>query len=291
MKRITDELDAIEYEINAQCTPADVFRILTSQTELRKWWAPRIIMARNLVTQQDGQDMEMKAIAKEKNHMVRYSWRGHLWPDDTPATIITFEIEDRGVRRDKAGEGVVLYVSHGGWFDEDLRESQAEIWESAVQSLKSLLQQGKAKPWWTDRKQGDFLNVQLNDLKEFIKKIEEENRAKKEKKIAAKNLWKMFQDLDGSGEWYLKDNGTEMEFRAKGHRIFGAMKNGQIIIGWRDFDPLLGKELQDFTDRFSIEQDLDIRVSSNQDRIPAAEILPDLFVRWVQDVLSFRGEL
>lgn len=290
MKRITDELEAIEYEINATCTPADVFRVLTSQTELRKWWAPRIIMARNLVTQIDGQDMEMKAQAKEKNRMVRYTWKGTAWPDDHPATVITFEIEDTGVRRENAGEGIVLHVTHSGWFDEELRNTQAQIWEQASESLKKLLEEGKASPWWTDRKQGDFMSVPLNDLKEFIKKIEEENRAKKEKKIAAKALWKIFQDLDGSGEWYIKDNGTEMEFRARGQRIFGALKNGQIVIGWRDFDPILGRELQDFTDRFSIEQDMDIRVGSNQDRIPASEILVDLFVRWCKDVIVHRGD-
>ena len=65
MNRNSDDIEAIEHELEIMTTPAQVFRVLTSQTELRKWWAPRVIMSRNLVTQLDGKDMEMKAVTKD----------------------------------------------------------------------------------------------------------------------------------------------------------------------------------------------------------------------------------
>ncbi|MBU45180.1 MAG: hypothetical protein CMN76_18355 [Spirochaetaceae bacterium] len=291
MNRNSDDIDAIEHELEVMTTPAQVFRVLTSQTELRKWWAPRVIMSRNLVTQLDGKDMEMKAVTKEKNHLVRYSWRGKDWPDDKPSTVITFEIADQGVSRGRTGEGILLTISHDGWVDQEERDRQAEIWKDAVAGLECVLAGKDFKPWWQDdRRVGDFLTVQLNELKDFIGRIEEESRAKKEKKQAAKNLWKIFQELDGQGDWLCKENGTEMELRFRGIRIFGALKNGQLVMAWRDLDPLLGRELQDFADRFTVEQDMDIHVGRNYDRLPGAEINPDLFSRWCKDVMAHKAE-
>ena len=77
---------------------------------------------------------------------------------------------------------------------------------------------------------------------------------------------------------------------ARGQKIFGAQKAGQLVMSWRELDPILGRNLQDFADRFSIEQDMDIRVGQNYDRMPASRLNPDLFIRWCNDVISHRGD-
>ena len=41
MNRNSDDIEAIEHELEIMTTPAQVFRVLTSQTELRKWWASK----------------------------------------------------------------------------------------------------------------------------------------------------------------------------------------------------------------------------------------------------------
>jgi len=286
-----EELDSIEYSVDAIATPARAFRALTSQTELRKWWAPRVIMSRNVVSHKPGDEAEMVLLTQDKNELLRYSLKGKSWPVDQGETIITFEIEDRGVRRGSTGEGIMVNIYHEGFTKEDLRTEYDQIWKLAAKSLQQLLSDEDPEPWWDNEKwKGDYRPVVLADLKEFLKRMEDETRAKKEKQKASKILWKIFQELDGRGDWYCKENYTEMEFVARGQRIFGSQKAGQLVMSWRELDPILGRSLQDFADRFAIEQDMDIRVGQNYDRMPASRLNSDLFIRWCNDVISHRGD-
>ncbi|KAB2933221.1 MAG: hypothetical protein F9K24_07695 [Leptonema illini] len=286
-----EELDPLEFSLQAVTTPARAFRTLTSQTELRKWWAPRVIMSRNIVSHKPGDEVEMILLTQDKNELIRYGLKGRSWPSQQGETIITFEIEDRGVRRGSAGEGIRVNIYHEGWTDPALRAEYEAIWKLAAPALEMLLRDEEPEPWWdNDTWKGEYRPAVLADLKEFLRRMEEETRAKKEKQKASKILWKVFQELDGKGEWYCKENYTEMEFVARGQKIFGAQKAGQLVMSWRELDPILGRNLQDFADRFSIEQDMDIRVGQNYDRMPASRLNPDLFIRWCNDVISHRGD-
>lgn len=286
-----EELDPLEFSVQAVTTPARAFRTLTSQTELRKWWAPRVIMSRNIVSHKPGDEVEMILLTQDKNELIRYGLRGRSWPSPQGETIITFEIEDCGVRRGSTGEGIRVNIYHEGWTDPALRAEYEAIWKRAAPALEMLLRNEEPEPWWdNDIWKGEYRPVVLADLKEFLRRMEEETRARKEKQKASKILWKVFQELDGKGEWYCKENYTEMEFVARGQKIFGAQKAGQLVMSWRELDPILGRNLQDFADRFSIEQDMDIRVGQNYDRMPASRLNPDLFIRWCNDVISHRGD-
>lgn len=290
MKR-REELDPLEFSVRAVTTPARAFRALTSQTELRRWWAPRVIMSRNTISHKPGDEVEMVLLTQDKNELIRYSLKGRSWPSSQGETVITFEIEDRGVRRGSAGEGIHVNIYHEGWTDEALRAEYEGIWTLAAPALEKLLRNEEPEPWWDNETwKGDYRPASLTDLKEFLRRMEEETRAKKEKQKASRLLWKIFQELDGKGEWYCKENLTEIEFVARGQRLFGAQKAGQLVMSWRELDPILGRNLQDYADRFSIEQDMDIRVGQNYDRMPASRLNADLFIRWCLDVIAHKGD-
>ncbi len=287
--RNLQELSPIIKVVDLYASSSRAYRAFTSQTELRKWWAPRVIMAKNIVSHKPGKDMKMILVNTRENEFIRYKFYGLDWKDH-PETVIAIEIEEKGVRRRDKGEGIRIHIYHEGWVNEEYRKEYEEIWDKAIESLKILLTEEKVAYWWEkEKRKGDFRSATLQNMKEFINKMEEETRAKKEKKKASKILWQIFQALDPYGEWYCKDSFTEIEFYAKGQKIFGAQKSGQIIMSWRELEPLLGRNLQDFAERFSVEQNnLEIHVGQNYERIPAIDIIPELFIRWCIDVIEFK---
>ncbi|MCS7205768.1 MAG: SRPBCC domain-containing protein [Leptospiraceae bacterium] len=290
MTRKQIEETSIERYIDVVATPQRAYRAVTSQTELRKWWAPRVIMAKNIVSHKSGKDMKMILTNYRENEFVRYKFYGLDWKDQ-PETIIAIEIHEKGVRRKDKGEGIRIHVYHEGWIREDYKKEYEEIWDKALNSLKILLTEEKIVHWWEkEKRKGDFKSANLQVIREFIQKMDDETKNKKDKKKASKILWQIFQELDPLGEWYCKDSFTEIEFYARGQKIFGALKSGYIVMSWRELEPILGRNLQDFADRFSIEQNhMEIHVGQNYEKIPAVDIIPDLFIRWCIDVIQHKN--
>lgn len=284
MKR---ELAPIEIKIEALASSSRAYRAFTSQTELRKWWAPRVIIAKNIISHKPGKDMKMILLNSRENEYIRYKFYGLDWKDQ-PETIIAIEIQEKGVKRRDKGEGILIHIYHEGWFVEEYRNEYEEIWNKAINSLKKLLETEKIEQWWEkEKRKGEFKAATIQQIKEFVNKMEEEAGNKKDRVKASKTLWKIFNELDSYGEWFTKDNYSEIEFYAKGKKIFGSVKTGFIIINWRELETILGRNLQDFADRFSIEQNnLEIHVGSNYEKIPATDIIPELFVRWCKDVIN-----
>ncbi len=284
--------EPIELRLKLMATPVAAFRAITSQTELRRWWAPRVIMSRNVVSQETGRDMEMRLVSSEANHLVRYSWRGLDWPRSIPSTVIAFEIEDRGVSRGSTGEGIVLHILHDGWTNPEERERQVTIWKSAVECLEKHLHGKAFKSWWDEVKvQDGFRQIQFQSVQQFIERMERESKGKAERKLAIANILSLCEELADHGSWFMKDNGNEMELRLSGIRILGIMKNGSIIIGWRDLEKILGDRLPDFASRMTAEQDVDLHIGKSQDKIPAQMINPVFLNRWYLDIIRFhRGK-
>lgn len=281
------ELDPIEIKIEALASSSRAYRAFTSQTELRKWWAPRVIIAKNIISHKPGKDMKMILVNSRENEYIRYKFYGLDWKNQ-PETIIAIEIQEKGVKRRDKGEGILIHIYHEGWFVEEYRNEYEEIWNKAIHSLIKLLETEKIEHWWEkEKRKGEFKSATIQQIKEFVNKMEEEAGNKKDRIKASKILWKIFNELDSYGEWFTKDNYSEIEFYAKGRKIFGSIKTGFIIINWRELETILGRNLQDFADRFSIEQNnLEIHVGSNYEKIPATDIIPELFVRWCKDIIN-----
>ena len=268
-------------------TPTAVYKMLISQTELRKWWAPRVIMSKNIVSQEEGRDVLMKLLQTEKNHMVRYNWKPLDWSDEVPPTVISVEITDMGVSRRKTGEGIQLEILHDGWTDQDERDRQERIWKMAIGSLKAELRGKLAKPWWeSENVRSKLQQVKLPALKQFAEKIEKENRGKSDKKVASQVVWQLCQGLDKQGKWLLKESGNEFELHYQQHRIFGVNKNGNLSLGWRELEEALGGDLTMYSDRLSMEQSMDLHVGKNQERIPAHQLNPELWIQWCIDLIQ-----
>ncbi|MFN3604883.1 MAG: hypothetical protein ACK4UJ_09255 [Leptonema sp. (in: bacteria)] len=281
------ELDSIEIHLDVLSSPSRAYRAFISQTELRKWWAPRVIMAKNIVSHKPGKDMKMILSNYRENEFVRYKFYGLDWKDQAE-TIIVMEIFEKGVRRRDKGEGIGIHIYHEGWRSEEYRNEYQEIWNKASKSLKKLLETEQVEHWWEkEKRKGEFKSATIHQIKEFVNKMEEEAGSKKDRIKSSKILWQIFNELDTLGEWFTKDNYSEIEFYAKGKKIFGALKTGFITIYWRELENLLGRNLQDFADRFSIEQNnLEIHVGSNYEKIQATDIIPELFVRWCKDIIN-----
>jgi len=285
----SNNVKPIIQSIRLDTTPAHVYRSLTSQTELRKWLAPRVITAKNIVSFEEDKDIEMRMLQSEKNQMVRFNWRPMEWNDDVPETILTFEIQDRGVSRNQTGEGIVLTITHDGWSNEDERDKQKKILTPALAGLKGLLEGKKVKAWWEKEQGGAGLRkIKFSVLKQFAERIESENWARHNKKLASQNILKLCQNLDGQGVWFIRENRNEIEMRFNEIKLFGIMKNGNILLIWRDLEEVLGKKsLKDFSNRLALEQGADLHLGKTQDKIPGHSIHADLFTQWILDVIQF----
>lgn len=287
MVRNQNQAEPIVHTLDVFATPQAVYRAITSQTELRRWWAPRVILSRNLVSQQDGREMEMRPLTQEKDRLIRYLWQPVEREDEALNTVITFEIEDLGVSRDTTGEGIRLHIIHDGWTNREERDQQAKVWKSAVVCLEALLKGEKLEPWWEGSEANDgFRQVNLTAIRKFLQKMEEDAKGKLEKRQSVQNLEQICEELDGVGQWYIKENGNEIELRFKDSRLFNALKNGTFVILWRELENLVGDRLQDFASRLSIEQDLEIHPGKVHDRIPASMIQPSLWNAWCRDLIN-----
>ncbi len=283
-----DSIRPIVEAITLDTTPTLAFRALTSQTELRKWWAPRVITARGIVSVEDGKDIEMKLLQQEPNRLVRYNWRPLDWDDGKPETVLTFEIEDLGVSRSETGQGICITATQAGWVDANDRERQAEILRMALAGLHELLEKKKTKSWW--KQPGahvGYHRIQLSALKEFSERIEKENRGKSDKKLAAQNIWKLCQNLDSQGEWFAQDSEDEYELHVRSVKVFGVQKKGIIALAWPELEKLVGKrKLKELANRLALEQDVDVGPARKQDLIPANRTHVDLLTRWFADLLE-----
>lgn len=279
--------DPIHLVIELASTPQAAHRALTSQTELRKWWAPRIIMSRHVVSQLPGKDMVMKIIQDDKFRLIRLSWRGMHWRKETRDTVISIEITDRGASRGSTGAGIQIDVNHDGWEDEHERNLQEKIWQEALPGLKALLEGKKFTPWWDDeRNRSGDQGYQTADLKAFLERSDKEGRGKNDRKKSIQNIWKICEAMDGMGEWIVKESTGEFELRAKQAMIFASMKGGFLCLNWRELEKLLGRELVDFANRLSLEQDLDLQIGKTQEKILGRDLNPETFSQWLHDVLT-----
>ncbi len=291
MRKQSERLDAIEAELTVTATPAQVFRMLTSQNELRRWWAPRVIMSRSAICQEDDRMVEMKLMQADKNRLVRYSWRGLDWDPSAPATTITFQIEDLGASRNRTGEGLKLEMSHDGWSDPLERERQDRIWKSALPVLEALLNGKDVRPWWeSENSRGSFRLVRLAALKSFVEKIEPDNRDRADRRILSQSLWKICIGLDGQGSWYLKDNEKEFELRYANRKIFGVSMTGAVTLHWRELEKILGANLDEYSRRLAAEQDVDVRADKGVEKIEGSHVKPELWIQWCEDVIRTARE-
>ena len=174
MSQDKKQLEPIEFSIALKAMPSRVFRALTSQNELRKWWAPRVVMARNIVSQRSSIDVQMKLVDSRKNHAVRYIWRPENWDVTYPQNTIAFTIHDLGISREDTGEGLHLEIVHDGWVVVDERQQQEKIWQQALKSLKSLIEKKKVSPWWLKQNnQSSLRQVSLQGVKEIARHLQE----------------------------------------------------------------------------------------------------------------------
>lgn len=236
---------------------------------------------------EEGREVEMKLLHSEKNHIVRYSWRP--LDREEQATIITMEIKDLGVSRRKTGEGIVLEITHDGWKNEEEKDRLEKVWKSALPVLKAILEGKKAKPWWENEKvRTDMRRVKLANLKQVVDEFELPAPKPSRKKTAAPgpSVWKFLQLLDGHGEWYLKDDGSEIELRYGTGRIFSLEKGGILVFSWRDLEKLLGRHLKDYTNRLGMEQEIEVHTGKTQEKYSFADMDPALFAQWSIDAIQ-----
>lgn len=279
-----DAIPAIDLKLQLHTAPAVAYRAVTSQTELRKWFAPRVIMSRNIISQEHGIDVTMKQLKATANKMVRYRWTRDVEP--VQDTVITIEISDKGAARSNTGEGIILTVSHDGWTDLTLRDRQAEIWQQAIASLNALLKNKPFKPWWLESHQrSNFRHLKFPALLAAVDKMEKESKRRSEKKTLWKTIKKLVNNLEGQGEWYMKEEEQEVEFHALEKHFLTIQKTGHITIYWKELEQLAGNSMADFINRLALEQGVDVHPARGSDRWSGLEIIPDALTQWCIDLI------
>ena len=280
-------LPPIELERSVKTRPAQVFRALTSQNELRKWWAPRVAMSRNRVSQKKGQDVYMKLVSsKEKEGaFVRYLWRPEHWPSHAPNTTITITINDLGASRQDTGEGLLIELIHEGWIDEQERSEQEHIWGLALESLQSLLENKKALAWWKEQNENPaWLRIKLQELKQIL------DRFKKKKDKAGKShifqkLWQICNTLGPHGTWYWNEEEQSFSFKCQNQQLL-RLSEEKIILFWGKMKVLSPFDLKDLKERLSVEQDFIFSLDEEETALDLISLQIELWLAWCLDLLE-----
>lgn len=234
--------------------------------------------------------VEMRLMQAEKYHLVRYSWLGQEWDPSHQPTVITFQIQDLGASRNRTGEGLLLEVSHDGWQDSSERERQERIWRLAMPALEALLNKRKFRPWWEGaEEEGAFRQVKIQGLKPFVENLERIPGPNSRK--TAQALWKCCSALDSIGTWYLQENEKAFELRYNGQALFAINDEGTLSLFWDEFRKLLGASLEDFADRLSVEQDLEVHTDSNPESFRARSLSLELWTQWFKDAIHIAQTL
>lgn len=283
--RMPDTLEPIEYTCHWNAMPAQVYRALTSQNELRKWWARQVVISRNKVCQREGIEVEMKLIVRQRNRSVRYSWRPIDWKANTPETVITFSINDLGASRQKTGEGLKLNIVHDGWVDSIERESQEHIWKLALESLKILLETGKEMPWWEHTKKQEIHDTQkinLQELKQYLEKTYKRSETQNLQKWHH-SIWKICSALSDYGSWYIKKEQDIITLHIQNEKFFTIHK-GTLCLHWKELTGLAETYKHDFKSRLSVEQDINIDMEEEESNLNIDSLNSNIWIAWCIDL-------
>ena len=281
------ELPPIEFSFTTTAMSVQVFRAITSQNELRKWWAPRIAMSHNRVSQRENRDVFMKIIGLEESKYVRYAWRPEYWGPHIPQTTITITLSDIGVSRESTGDGLLLDISHDGWVEEKEKIEQEKIWELAVESLKHLLDKNP-RPWWKEQSSTpDWKQVKLQILKPLIETFKKKDKQRQKNKQIYQGLWSLCSSLNTYGKWYLNLQEESFYFSHHDEKIF-QISPKDITLFWQGVKGITKPQLQDIKDRLSVEQDLDSGSGINEKEtvLSLSSLRFELWISWCRDLLD-----
>ena len=297
----------IEFSCHLHTTPSRIFRLLVSQNELRKWWAQRVVFSRNTVQQEIGRIIYMKLLEANENEVVRYSWLpADSGPNETES-LISFNIKDLNVARNKNSdgeepeEGVLLEVCHDNWLNEKERNKQEEIWKMALNTLQDLCKNYPKTPlpWWENRKsENEYIQLRLLEIKAFLEEMSE-NIFKSKPPTSYRNykhfsraLFKACSQIDHLGEWLLSMQRDKLEFRIKGVILFTfALEGGSMEFTWKDLEKIIKRtQLADLAERLSIEQEHKVKQVRNINHedtnisMPVLNLKIEMWVRWCKDL-------
>ncbi len=275
----------IELSCVSAVTPERMFRALTSQNELRKWWAPRVVMSKKTVSHDNERSAHMELLQVERNQLVRYSWRPHDWRNSVPETTITFLIRDLGVSRDDTGEGLCLELFHDGWVDDGERQHYEGIWKQAFQSLKELLTNQSPSPWWGEQSNyGNYSPVRIPELKNQVEELVMEYQPDNARKTTRK-IVQFCSRLETLGAWYLSVTQRCLEFRFEGQPLFQIRPGLNFILFWQTMAALLGYNWGQFVDRFSVEQNREMDADATEIGFTFKQLQMDIWACWLEDLL------
>ncbi len=283
------EITAIEYTIELKTIPKKLYKILHSQNDLRKWWAPHVAMSHSKISQEKNKYVKMKLIQNEKDRLLRYSWRPENWEINQPNGSITFQITDLSIARDAPAneERLILDIVHDGWLDENERTRQVEIWDFAIKSLKSLVEEGKINPWWKENLESEnWDQVKIQVVKKFIDDSKKTNEKYKAQilKILYQKLWMICNRLDEKGKWYIDNKNHSFMFMYQNVKIFSSNFE-ELTILWGEILPYSSNFLNNLKERLSVEQDLNFDFNELETPLKIYSLQTELWLAWITDLL------
>ena len=280
------ELSVIHFSFHSKTVPSKIYKALTSQNELRKWWAPKVVMSRSSVSQEPGQNVRMKLIHSDKNHLVRYTWRPEDWDKSIPDTIITFTIQDLGASREDTGEGLLVDIVHDGWLDASELEKQKKIWILALRNLKALLRESPHTPWWEKKNYKTSLQqIRLTSLKQLLDVYQKNASSTVAKKIHQAS-WRICTALDKYGKWYLREGEHKFEFHHENKRLF-ELSQVSLILFWKHLKEKLGICVtEEFARRLNAEQDIEASSQNSRTSFSLVKLSADIWITWAEDLIE-----
>lgn len=137
----------IIHRIGIACTPSDVFRALTTDEGLSRWWTTDTSGAGGMGSviefRFDGIGPDFKVMELEKDSLVRWRHSGEM-PNAWMGTEVSFHLKAEG------GQTYVLF-SHSNWKERsEFMGHCSTKWGVFLLSLKEAIETGKGKPFPND---------------------------------------------------------------------------------------------------------------------------------------------
>ena len=283
------EITPIEFTLKLKTRPSKIFKVLISQNDLRKWWAPHVAMSHSKISQEKNKFVKMQLTQNTTNQLLRYSWRPEAWEADQPNGSITFKITDLSLSREaNDDEGIILDIVHDGWQDEDEKNRQQQIWELALKSLRSLIEEDKVELWWNQNIQSEnWDQVKIQVIKKFIDEGRKSNQNYKAQvvKIIYQKLWKICNNLDQEGKWFINNEKSDIMFIYQNVKIFRANFE-EIFLLWDEIKSSISNYLNNLKERLSVEQDININLIESETLLKIQNLQTELWLEWLTDLLN-----
>ncbi len=282
-----DDIPALHHILRFKSEVSRIYRILSSQHELRKWFMPSVIISKNIILDANKRSIHFQLVKAIPNQMLRYHWRPEDWSTNKGHSSLTYRITDHNHNRNTKDEGIQIDIVHDHWPNQFERDQQGEIWPKMIDGLSALINEDVHKPWWQNLPSNNVEQVlKLRQLRSEILKW-----CKEAKYSENRGFTNLCQRIDRENCWhFLKDE--RLTYKFDGKPILSFYPDMKINFHWAAIKQCSNYHFPLMMERLNVEQELSLDSQEPDQSLFAMEDFAlSLLINWLDDLIqTFRSE-